>query len=64
MLGMEEFALILSISFELPVFATAIYWLILAIFSIKEHRSNEIFSPGKPREYPPITLLYASYNEK
>ena len=61
---MEIVALILSVSFEAPVFATAIYWLILAIFSIREHRKNEGFYPKKPFSYPPVTLLYASYNEK
>lgn len=62
--GLESFALALSVSFEIPVFATAIYWLILSVFSIKEHRSFKNRVTEDPYNFPGVTLLFASYNEK
>lgn len=64
MSGLVNIALALSVSFEVPVFATALYWLILSIFSIREHRSFKDKVTKDPPSFPGVTLLYASYNEK
>ena len=51
-------------AFEIPVFATAIYWIILSLYSMREHRRNDYLLKVKPEAIPNVTILFASYNEK
>jgi cellulose synthase/poly-beta-1,6-N-acetylglucosamine synthase-like glycosyltransferase len=46
------------------VFATALYWIILSLYSMLEHRKNDYLLKINPEKIPGVTILFASYNEK
>ncbi|MHB8358147.1 MAG: glycosyltransferase family 2 protein [Thermoplasmataceae archaeon] len=54
----------MNVAFEIPVFATAVYWIILSLYSIRENRQNDYLLKLKPKIIPGVTVLFASYNEK